>query len=92
MNTLKLGLEKNSNNITEIANNLHNDFINIQKDDIKDIIKQLINNGALNASITGKGPTAFGIFENKEKAEQAYNKLKDKYKFVYRTKTIIQKK
>lgn len=79
---------KNSNNINEIANNLHNDFINIQKDEIKNIIKDLINNQALNASITGKGPTVFGIFENKEKAEQTYNNLKDKYKFVYLTKTI----
>jgi len=80
---------KNLKDIKEIASNLYNDFIHIQKDDVKDIIKQLINNGALNASITGKGPTVFGIFENKEKAEQAYNNLKDKYKFVYLTKTII---
>ena len=27
--------------------------------------------------------------ENKEKAEQAYESLKDKYKFVYQTKTLV---
>ena len=38
----------------------------MQKDEIKNIIKDLINNQALHASITGKGPTVFGIFENKD--------------------------
>ena len=79
---------KNSRNIKEIASNLHNDFISIQKDDVKEIINELKDLGALNASITGKGPTAFGIFENKEKATNAYKKLKDKYSWVYQTKTI----
>ncbi len=79
---------KNSKEVKEIASNIHNDFIHTQKDEIKNIINDLINNNALNASITGKGPTVFGIFENKVKAEQAYNNLKDKYKFVYLTKTI----
>ena len=53
-----------------------------------EIIQNLIHNGALNASLTGKGPTVFGIFENKEKASKAFEKLKNKYKFVYQTKTI----
>jgi len=79
---------KNSNDIREIASNLNNDFIHIQKQDVKDIIKELKDNGALNASITGKGPTIFGIFENKESAEQAYNNLKDKYKIIFLTKTL----
>lgn len=79
---------KNSNDIKEVASNIHNDFINIQKEDVKEIIKEVINSGALNASITGKGPTVFGIFENKEKALEAYKNLKDRYKFVYLCKTI----
>ena len=79
---------KNLKNIKEIASNLHNDFVYIQKDDVKEIIKELINNGALNASITGKGPTVFGIFDNEEKAKKAYENLKDKYNFVYRGKTL----
>ena len=79
---------KDSKDMKEISANLHNDFIHLQKDDVKDIIKELVDNGALNASITGKGPTVFGIFENEEKAKKAYENLKDKYKFVYLCKTI----
>ena len=73
---------KNAKTIKEIASNLNNDFINIQKQDVKDIITELKNNGALNASITGKGPTVFGIFETKQKAAEAYEKLKDKYRIA----------
>lgn len=80
---------KNSKGVKEIATGLHNDFINIQKDDVREIIKEVIANGALNASITGKGPSVFGIFEDREKAEKAYENLKDKHKFVYLTKTIV---
>ncbi|MBU0628273.1 MAG: 4-(cytidine 5'-diphospho)-2-C-methyl-D-erythritol kinase [Nanoarchaeota archaeon] len=79
---------KNSKNTKEIAQNLHNDFIHIQKDGVNQIINKLIENGALNASITGKGPTVFGIFETQEKAQEAYKNLKDKYPFVHLTKTI----
>ena len=79
---------KNLKNIKEIASNLHNDFVYIQKDDVKGVIKDLISNGALNASITGKGPTVFGIFDNLERAKKAYENLKDRYKFVYVGKTI----
>ena len=66
---------------------MHNDFINIQKPDVIDIIQDLKNKGALNASITGKGPAVFGIFEDKGRASKAFENLKDKYKFVYQTKT-----
>lgn len=79
---------KNAKNTKEIAANLHNDFIHIQKDEVKQFIQELKNHGALNASITGKGPSVFGIFEDEEKAENAYNSLKGKYPFVYLAKTI----
>jgi len=78
---------KKLKDVKEIASLLHNDFIHIQKEDVKNIIKEVIGNGALNASITGKGPSVFGIFGDKEKAERAYENLKDKYKFVYLVKT-----
>lgn len=79
---------KNSTSIKEIASNLHNDFIHIQKEEVKDLIRDINSNGALNASITGKGPSVFGIFENQKKAEKAYENLKEKYRFAYLTKTI----
>lgn len=79
---------KNAKTTKEIAEALHNDFMAVQKDDVKQIIKEIIALGALNASITGKGPTVFGIFETQEKAKQAYEELKGKYQFVYQTKTM----
>jgi len=79
---------KGAKNIKEVADNLNNDFIHVQKQEIKNTINELINNGALNASITGKGPSVFGIFNDETKAKQTYEKLKDKYNFVYLTKTI----
>lgn len=79
---------KGLRDVKDIAGGLYNDFIHIQKEDVKEIINKVIGYGALNASITGKGPAVFGIFENKEKAERAYENLKDKYKFVYLGKTI----
>lgn len=80
---------KNLKGIKDIAKNVHNDFIHIQRNDVREMIKGVIDNGALNASITGKGPTVFGIFEDKEKAKKAYENLKDRYKFVYLTKTAV---
>jgi len=79
---------KNLSSIKEIASNLHNDFIHIQKKEVKDLIEDVNSHGALNASITGKGPSVFGIFENQKKAEKAYENLKEKYQSTYLTKTI----
>ena len=79
---------KNAKNLSDVARNIHNDFIHIQKDDVKMIIEELKKEGALNASITGKGPSVFGIFEDRGKAEKAYQDLKDRYKFVYLCKTV----
>jgi 4-diphosphocytidyl-2-C-methyl-D-erythritol kinase len=79
---------RDKKDVREIAEHLHNDFIHIQKQDVKDIIEDLKKNGALNSSITGKGPAVFGIFEDTEGASKAFENLKDKYKFVYQTKTI----
>jgi len=73
--------------LSDVANSLHNDFLRMQKDDVGAIIKDLINNGALNASITGKGPTVFGIFSDKDSVEGAYQSVRNKYKFVLRTRT-----
>lgn len=80
---------KNKKSLKDIAANIHDDFIHIQKDDVKQIIKELVSKGALNASITGKGPAVFGLFEDKKKASKAFYELKDNYSFVYQTKTIV---
>lgn len=42
---------------------------------IASIKEQMIANGALNAMMSGSGPTVFGIFDDKEKAEYASRQL-----------------
>ena len=79
---------KESKTVAEVASILHNDFIHIQKNDVKEIIHELKTLGAMNASITGKGPTVFGIFEDEENAQAAFEKIKNKYEFIYITKSI----
>ena len=44
---------------------------------IDEIKRKMVEWGAVNALMSGSGPTVFGIFEDKEKAEYAYEKLKD---------------
>ena len=79
------------NNLREIAKFLHNDFETVVLDKyplLKEIKDSLVANGALNSVMSGSGPTIFGIFEDEEKAKNAYEKLKGSYKFVYLTKTL----
>ncbi len=74
-----------------ITKNLNNDFeetIFKKYPKIKSIKDDLMKNGAMNALMSGSGSSVFGIFKTKTQAKTAENSLKDKYKFVYATKTI----
>ncbi|MBU4492831.1 MAG: 4-(cytidine 5'-diphospho)-2-C-methyl-D-erythritol kinase, partial [Nanoarchaeota archaeon] len=82
--------------INKIAENMHNDFeYSICKEHpiINEIKKKMIQNGALNALMSGSGPTVFGITEEKAVAENIYNSLtknpyfKKNLDFVYITQT-----
>ena len=44
-------------------------------EEIKTFMKE---NGAINSIMSGSGPTVFGLFDDKEKAEKAFSKLKEK--------------
>lgn len=44
---------------------------------ISDIKELLIENGALNAMMSGSGPTVFGLFQDKNTAKYAANQLRD---------------
>ena len=48
---------------------------------IKDIKELLLEKGALNALMSGSGPTVFGIFEARGDAEEALNFLKSRINF-----------
>ena len=43
---------------------------------IREIQEHMIRNGAENALMSGSGPTVFGIFRNRETAEEAFRELK----------------
>ena len=43
---------------------------------LEDIKKELVQLGAKAAMMSGSGPTVFGIFDDKNVAKEAYNKIK----------------
>ena len=77
--------------IKEIANNLHNDFepiVTKKYKMINDIKNNLLRNDALNALVSGSGPTVFGVFNSIYEAREAFFKIQYDYPFVFLTKTI----
>ncbi|MDI6600380.1 MAG: 4-(cytidine 5'-diphospho)-2-C-methyl-D-erythritol kinase [Thermoanaerobacteraceae bacterium] len=55
---------------------------------LENIKKDLMENGAAKAMMTGSGSAVFGIFHDWDVLMSAYRRLKFKYPFVYYTKTI----
>ncbi len=56
--------------------------------EIAQIIDKLYSLGSKVALMSGSGATVFGIFDNADMAKVAFDTLKDRYKYVYNTKTI----
>lgn len=86
-------LEAKSRDTREIAKLLHNDFetaILSRYPVLKEIKDRLMENNALNALVSGSGPTVFGLFEDEETINKAYEALKESYPFVFKTKTITK--
>ena len=76
-----------------LANNLYNVFEEVIQENgiIQDIKKELIKNGALQALMTGSGSCVYGIFKNKQLAQNAYIALKDKYQTYICTSYNVKK-
>ena len=77
--------------INAIADNLHNDFepvIAKKYKIINEIKTNLMRNDALNATISGSGPTVFGVFNSIYEAREAFFKIQYDYPFVFLTKTL----
>ena len=57
---------------------------------IKELKSYLISNGALTSSMSGSGPSVYGIFESKHKADEAAGAIREKFGIseVFSTKTI----
>ena len=76
---LMLGLENGK--LAEVATSMGNvlEGVTIGLYPVIENIKQvMIQEGALNAMMSGSGPTVFGIFEDRRTAKKAYNVLKEK--------------
>ena len=59
-----------------------------QRARVNDIKNALIQCGALGASMSGTGPTAFGLFDDKALAQEARERLSDFGGEVFLTQTV----
>lgn len=57
--------------------------------DVTDIKQILLQNGAVEAAMTGSGSAVFGIFTNRKQAKQCEKILKQKYSFVCTSRPCI---
>ncbi|MEN6349090.1 MAG: 4-(cytidine 5'-diphospho)-2-C-methyl-D-erythritol kinase [Syntrophomonas sp.] len=72
--------------IINLSKNLANvlESVSISKHpEIKTIKEMLINEGAINALMSGSGPSVFGIFETVERAQNAAEIMKNNYREVF---------
>ena len=80
--------------LSSIARRMYNVFEDVLPQglrDIADIKYTLLDQGALGATMTGSGPAVFGIFDDRGRAQMAYEQLKSDYKdcfFAETTKKI----
>lgn len=74
------------NNIEMLAKNMYNVLEEVTKEKypvIKEIEKVMMENDALGSMMSGSGPTVFGLYDNKEQAENCKQILLESFKQVY---------
>ncbi|NLI56940.1 MAG: 4-(cytidine 5'-diphospho)-2-C-methyl-D-erythritol kinase [Clostridium sp.] len=79
--------------IEYVAKNMKNvlETVTIKKYGVIEEIKQkLIELGALGSMMSGSGPTVFGIFESREKARFAYEKIKNNKWECFMAETLCE--
>ena len=78
--------------LQEVARRLYNVFEDALPDHrrtrVNDIKNLLIQCGALGSSMSGTGPTVFGLFDNEGLAREAYDRLADLGGEVFLTQTV----
>lgn len=78
------------NKIQQIADNMYNVLEEVTREKypvIKEIEKIMMENDALGSMMSGSGPTVFGLYRNREDAENCKNKLLKKFSQVYIVKS-----
>ena len=78
--------------LTGVARRLYNVFEDAlndqQRDSVNAIKNTLIEHGALGAAMSGSGPTVFGLFDDEEKAREAYQVLAKEYRESYLAQAV----
>ena len=78
------------NKIQQIADNMYNVLEEVTREKypvIEEIEKIMMENDALGSMMSGSGPTVFGLYINREDAENCKNKLLKKFSQVYIVKS-----
>lgn len=78
------------NKIQQIADNMYNVLEEVTRERypvIEEIEKIIMENDALGSMMSGSGPTVFGLYINREDAENCKNKLLKKFSQVYIVKS-----
>lgn len=79
-------------NLIGVSRRLYNVFEDVldsrRRQEVDAIKAALIDCGALGASMSGSGPTVFGLFDREEPAQEAFDRLSGQYKDVFLTKTV----
>ena len=78
--------------LVEVARRMYNVFEDVleprRRAQIDAIKAQLIDCGALGASMTGSGPTVFGLFLDESAAHRAVKALQEQYREVFLAQTV----
>ena len=78
--------------LTGVARRLYNVFEDAlndqQRASVNAIKNTLIEYGALGAAMSGSGPTVFGLFDDEEKAKEAYQVLAKEYRESYLAQSV----
>lgn len=75
-----------------VARRLYNVFEDVlndqQRASVNAIKNVLIEYGALGATMSGSGPTVFGLFDDEDKAKEAYRILAEEYRETYLAQSV----
>lgn len=78
--------------IISLAKNMQNVLESVclpKYPEIRQIKAEMMEYGALNALMSGSGPTVFGLFDNQDKLNQAYAGFLKQYKEVFKISSYI---
>ena len=78
--------------LTGVARRMYNVFEDVmeprRRGEIDSIKAAMIDCGALGSSMSGSGPTVFGLFSCREDAQAACTRLEELYKNVFLCETV----